>query len=385
VGCKLFVYLAAVVSEIRAVFRVRLASHAVARRRVRRFVHRGASKSQRCFAAAARTVDCRGRPSDALLVLTLGVQTWGTDLAALQRYWAAAEALGYDRVVYGDGLWPWTYDGWTMLGALAVQTRRVRIGPAVTYAVDRSSHHPSWLAKRATTVDHLSNGRLDLRLGIGAEDDATREVWQSHGIPYPPRVERVARVEEAVDMIRALWQSGPVDRRGRFGDLSSALGGPPPVQRPGPPVWIAAMSVRALAMVARQADGWEASYLPPGEFAERWRRLRSLLAAECRDPESVRRSIEVDVVLGQSLAEAALALGRFCSARGITRHHALVATALVGDATAVQEAARAYEAGGATDLLLGFADFPATEMLEAFAAMVAPALRAETTPARAPR
>ena len=60
-----------------------------------------------------------------------------------------------------------------MLGALAAQTRRVRIGPAVTYAVYPSSHHPSWLAKRATTVDHLSNGRLDLRLGVGDEDNAT--------------------------------------------------------------------------------------------------------------------------------------------------------------------------------------------------------------------
>jgi len=150
-----------------------------------------------------------------------------------------------------------------MLGALAAQTRRVRIGPAVTYAVYPSSHHPSWLAKRATTVDHLSHGRLDLRLGIGAEDNATREVWQSHGIRYPPRAERVARVAEAVDMIRALWQGGPVDRLGGFSDLSSALGGPPPVQSPGPPVWIAAMSVRALAMVARQADGWEARRREP--------------------------------------------------------------------------------------------------------------------------
>jgi alkanesulfonate monooxygenase SsuD/methylene tetrahydromethanopterin reductase-like flavin-dependent oxidoreductase (luciferase family) len=122
-----------------------------------------------------------------------------------------------------------------MLGALAARTRRVRIGPTVTYAVDPSSHHPSWLAKRATTVDHLSNGRLDLRLGIGAEDHAAREIWQSHGIPYPPWAERVARLEEAVDVIRALWQGGPVDRRGRFSTLSSALGGPPPVQRPGPP------------------------------------------------------------------------------------------------------------------------------------------------------
>jgi alkanesulfonate monooxygenase SsuD/methylene tetrahydromethanopterin reductase-like flavin-dependent oxidoreductase (luciferase family) len=311
-------------------------------------------------------------------VLTLGVQTWGTDVAALRRYWAAAEALGYDRVVYGDGLWPWTYDGWTMLGALAAQTRSVRIGPAVTYAVDPSSHHPSWLAKRATTVDHLSNGRLDLRLGIGAEDDATRRLWQSHGIPYPARAERVARLAEAVEVIRALWQGGPVDRRGRFGDLSGALGGPAPVQRPGPPVWIAAMSERALALVARQADGWEASYLAPAGFAARWRRLRRLLAAERRDPESVRRSIEVDVVLGRTPADAALALGRFCAARGIDQHHSLVATLLAGDATAVRQAASAYEAAGATDLMLGFADFPATGMLEVFAATVAPALRGQT-------
>src|SRR5262245_16868902 len=161
-----------------------------------------------------------------------------------------------------------------MLGALAAQTRRVCIGPAVTYAVYPSSHHPSWLAKRATTVDHLSNGRLDLRLGIGAEDNATREVWQSHGIRYPPRAERVAGVAEAVDMIRALWQGGPVDRRGGFGDLSSALGGPPPVQRPGPPVWIAAMSVRALAMVARQADGWEARRREPAPARRRCGRRR---------------------------------------------------------------------------------------------------------------
>ena len=83
-------------------------------------------------------------------------------------------------------------------------------------------------------------------------------------------------------------------------------------------------------------------------------------------------------MLGRSPADAARALGRFCTARRIDSHHALVATALAGDATAVAEAARAYEAAGVTDLMLGFADFPATGMLEAFAATVAPALRGET-------
>jgi alkanesulfonate monooxygenase SsuD/methylene tetrahydromethanopterin reductase-like flavin-dependent oxidoreductase (luciferase family) len=176
--------------------------------------------------------------------------------------------------------------------------------------------------------------------------------------------------------MRALWQGEPVERHGRFGHLVGAVGGPPPVQRPGPPVWIAAMSEPALALVARLADGWEASYLFPAEFARRWRKLRGLLEAEHRDSESVRRSIEVDVVLGQSVGDATLALGRFCAARGIDEHHRLVATLLAGDATAVQQAATAYESAGATDLLLGFADFPDTGMLEAFAAAVTPVLRA---------
>src|SRR5882672_9078311 len=117
-------------------------------------------------------------------MLTVGVQTWGTDVAALERYWKTADDLGYAHITYGDGLGDWTHDGWTMLGALAVLTRRARIGPAVTYAFDASSHHPSWLAKRAVAVDHLSGGRLDLRLAVGAEDAGAAGSWAAHGIRY---------------------------------------------------------------------------------------------------------------------------------------------------------------------------------------------------------
>jgi len=95
--------------------------------------------------------------------MSFGVHTWGTDVAALRHYWRRADELGFARITYGDGLWGWTHDGWTMLGALAELTRRARLGPAVTYCFDPSSHHPSWLAKRAVTVDHLSGGRLDRR------------------------------------------------------------------------------------------------------------------------------------------------------------------------------------------------------------------------------
>jgi alkanesulfonate monooxygenase SsuD/methylene tetrahydromethanopterin reductase-like flavin-dependent oxidoreductase (luciferase family) len=64
-------------------------------------------------------------------VIGVGVQTWGTDVTALPRYWRLADELGYTRVTYGDGLGAWTHDGWTALGAMALVTRHARIGPAV--------------------------------------------------------------------------------------------------------------------------------------------------------------------------------------------------------------------------------------------------------------
>src|ERR1043166_3793525 len=166
-------------------------------------------------------------------MLAIGVQTWGTDVAALRHYWTVADELGYARITYGDGLGPWTHDGWTMLGALAGLTRRARIGPAVTYAFDASSHHPSWLAKRAVTVDHLSGGRLDLRLAVGAEDAAAARGWASLGIRYPSAAERIEMLEETVRVIRGLWSAeGGFDHCGPRYALTGARLEPKPATRP---------------------------------------------------------------------------------------------------------------------------------------------------------
>jgi alkanesulfonate monooxygenase SsuD/methylene tetrahydromethanopterin reductase-like flavin-dependent oxidoreductase (luciferase family) len=303
-------------------------------------------------------------------MLTVGVQTWGTDVEALERYWKAADDLGYARITYGDGLGAFTHDGWTMLGALAVLTRRARIGPAVTYAFDASSHHPSWLAKRAVAVDHLSNGRLDLRLAIGAEDSSSRR-WATHGIRYPPAGVRIETLEESIRVMRGLWQNDAgFDHHGRRYELRGARLGVAPIQRPGPPIWIAAMGPRAMALTARCADGWEASYVSPADFATRWRRLAKLLWGEGRDADAFRRSVELDAVVTDAGAPIDSLIDRFCAARGIERGHLLLETVLAGDAAAISERIASYEAAGATDLMLGFADFPSTAMLETFAATV---------------
>lgn len=305
-------------------------------------------------------------------MISVGVQTWGTDLAALRRYWQAAESLGYHRVTYGDGLWAWTHDGWTMLGLVAELTRRVRIGPAVTYCFDPSSRHPSWLAKVAVTVDHLSQGRLDLRLGVGAEDPSAAECWQSHGIPYPEARDRVEILDEGIQLLTALFIGGPADFSGRFFTLKGATLSPRPVQLPRPPIWVAAMGVRAVGVAAARADGWEASYVSPRTFAERWEQLQACLEREGRAAETFRRSVEVDVILVGDRAEAGRERERFCKTRGIAPDHPLLETALAGEPGAVLDRIAQYQAAGVTDLMCGFADFPETRMLARFATEVLP-------------
>ena len=168
-------------------------------------------------------------------MIGLGVQTWSTDVAAVERFWRVADELGYARITYGDGLWGFTHDGWTMLGALALATRHARIGPAVTYAFDPAAHHPSWLAKRAVTVDHLSGGRLDLRLAVGASDAETRAAWERHGIRYPDGRARVAALEAAVEALDHLLRGETVNTSGPFGRLRDACLEPRPIQQPRPP------------------------------------------------------------------------------------------------------------------------------------------------------
>jgi len=246
----------------------------------------------------------------------------------------------------------------------------------VGYAFDPAAHHPSWLAKRAVTVDHLSGGRLDLRLAVGAGDAVTAAAWERHGIRYPTGGARVAALDEALAIVGALWRGETVDADGPVFRLRGARVDPRPRQRPGPPVWIAAMGPRALALTARRADGWEASYLTPADFAARSARLDALLAAAGRRAGDVRRSVEADVILTGSRAEQEAWTRRFRAERGGHAADAVLDTALVGDADAVAARVVEYAGAGATDLMLGFADFPATGMLERFARDVLP--RAQT-------
>jgi alkanesulfonate monooxygenase SsuD/methylene tetrahydromethanopterin reductase-like flavin-dependent oxidoreductase (luciferase family) len=140
-------------------------------------------------------------------------------------------------------------EGWTILAMAAGATDRVTLGPFVLNVMNR---HPAVVARMASTLQIASRGRLVLGIGIGG---APKE-HEAYGIDFPPAPERVARLEEAVAVIRALWTGGPVTRESPFYPLRDAYAHPVP--QPPPPILIGGETANGARLAGRIGDGWTA-------------------------------------------------------------------------------------------------------------------------------
>ncbi|WP_029136032.1 LLM class flavin-dependent oxidoreductase [Nakamurella lactea] len=221
----------------------------------------------------------------------------------LLRVWQQADALPqiehawlFDHLmpIFGDPNGP-TFEGWTLLSALAAQTERLRLGIMVT---SNRFRPPAMLAKIAATVDVVADGRLDFGIGAGSlpSHPIARREYEAHGLPYHDAAYAVASLAEACTIIRRLWTSDqPFDFDGRYHQLSGAFGSPKPVQRPHPPILIGGRSTGTLRVVAEHADLWN---IPGGDIDDAVRRSARLdrLCAEIgRDPAAITRSIALPV------------------------------------------------------------------------------------------
>ncbi|HXJ65317.1 MAG TPA: LLM class flavin-dependent oxidoreductase [Actinomycetota bacterium] len=199
-------------------------------------------------------------------------------------------------------------EAWTLLAALAASTERIRIGAMVTGVMFR---HPSVLAAQALTVDHVSNGRLDLAMGAGSFEEEHREL----GIDYPADRERAERLEEAVRVLRLLMTTDGATSDGAYYRLDGATYRPRPVQRPHPPVWVGAGGDRVtIPIAARQADVWHC-FNDFDELPHKLEVFADAARAAGRDPGTVRLATNLSIDDGwDDVAERTRALG----ALGIT-------------------------------------------------------------------
>jgi alkanesulfonate monooxygenase SsuD/methylene tetrahydromethanopterin reductase-like flavin-dependent oxidoreductase (luciferase family) len=229
------------------------------------------------------------------------------DYQDILRVWREADTIPeiehawlFDHLmpIFGDPSGP-TYEGWTLLSALAAQTRRLRLGLLVT---SNRFRPPAMLAKIAATVDIVSGGRLDFGIGAGSRPShpVARREYDAHGLPFHDAAHAVGSLAEACTVIRRLWtEAEPFDFHGTYVQLTGAFCSPKPVQRPHPPILIGGRSAPTLRVAAEHADLWN---IPGGDIDDAVRRS-ALLDRYCteidRDPASIIRSIHLSVSYDQ--------------------------------------------------------------------------------------
>ena len=213
---------------------------------------------------------------------------------AITRVAQRAEALGYssvwtiERLLYPvklqvpypgtpDGSLPEIYkqvlDPLDALTYVAAQTKKIRLGTSV---LDMPYHNPVVLARRLTTIDVLSNGRLCVGLGLGwskDEMDATGADMKKRG----------PLADEFLPLLKAIWTTNPVEFHGKFFNLPKSYINLKPVQKPHPPIYLGAFAPVALKRLANLADGWIPVFLPVPVMAEMFGSIKQMAKEAGRD------------------------------------------------------------------------------------------------------
>jgi alkanesulfonate monooxygenase SsuD/methylene tetrahydromethanopterin reductase-like flavin-dependent oxidoreductase (luciferase family) len=179
---------------------------------------------------------------------TIGVRAgWWVQTARRLEAAGYATAWAWDHFVSRGRPTDPLLEGWTLLPAAAAGTGSLRVGSFVTNVMNR---HPAVLARQVATLCDLAPGRVELGIGIGGHPAEHR----AYGIDWPEVAERVARLEEAVTVLRLLFSGGPVSHEGRFYRLQDAHAFPVPV--PAPRIVIGGESVPGARLGARVGDAW---------------------------------------------------------------------------------------------------------------------------------
>jgi F420-dependent oxidoreductase-like protein len=229
----------------------------------------------------------------------LGLTTWD----AVRELWVHVDRSGWDAACVTDHFMPNTADKvgevmecWTTLAALAPLVSRMRIGTIVS---GNTYRHPAVLAKMAAQIDIISGGRLICGLGAAWQQNE----HDAYGIPFYTVQERLARLDEACQVMKALWTQDRSTFKGRYYELADAPLAPKPVQRPHPELMIGGGGEKVtLKIVARHADHWNV-WGGPDVLARKGALLDGYCRAAGRDPKSIMHSANMALLFSDDRAE----------------------------------------------------------------------------------
>jgi F420-dependent oxidoreductase-like protein len=306
------------------------------------------------------------------LFIGLGNTTWDSVLG-LTRH---AEATGWDAACLTDHFMPNTPDRvgdslecLSALAALAAVVPRIRLGSIV---LGNTYRHPAVLAKTLTNIDIISGGRLIAGIG-GAWQQNEHEAY---GIPFYTVGERLARLDEACQVLKAMWTQDRATFKGRFYQLDDAPASPKPVQKPYPELLIGGGGEKVtLKIAAKHADHWN-TWGGPRILGAKNTILDQHCATVGRDPKTILRSAVMPLVISDDKADVAKVRQAAVKRMGFDEARAQD-TILGGSVAQVQDTLGKLRDAGVGLLFLPSMFFPKDPrpLLDKFMADVAPALR----------
>lgn len=243
-------------------------------------------------------------------MIRFGVKTSQTreygDYAVLRKIWLEAERLGFDSGWLFDHLFELPSIGpsyepclecWTTLSALAAETEKLRLGVTV---ICTSYRNPAILAKMASTLDVISHGRLEFGIGAGwAGVEHT-----AYGISFDKPAARIAKLREAVKIIKKMWTEDKASFDGRYYKIKDAINNPKPIQKPHPPIWIGGGGEKLiLKVVAELADGCNFISLTPEEYKHKLEVLEAHCVKVGRNMNEIQKSWQGRVLMTKNEAE----------------------------------------------------------------------------------
>jgi F420-dependent oxidoreductase-like protein len=255
-------------------------------------------------------------------------------------------------------------EGWTTLAGLAQATSRVKLGILVTGNFYRQ---PAVLAKQATTVDHISGGRLIFGIGAGWHEYES----QAYGLDMPSVKERMDRLDEATNLIKLLWTEDRPSFRGKYYSLDRPPYNPPNASSPHPPILIGGGGEkRTLRIVANYGDIANVQGTPE-EVAHKFEVLGEHCRAVGRDPAAIKRTIQVPMWLSDDDAFKQRVAQGMAAASGRSPAEA-VKSVLLGSVDEIKQQVQAYKDAGVDEMYL--AQWPTTRMesLRKFSEQVIP-------------
>ncbi|MEM2761054.1 MAG: LLM class F420-dependent oxidoreductase [Nitrososphaerales archaeon] len=240
-------------------------------------------------------------------------QGWLNDLPSVNAYKQfemakhvalTAEKLGYSSIWAYDHFIPhYSYapletkpmlECYTLLSALATVTKKVKIGQVVTC---NSYRHPSLLAKIGSTLDVISNGRLELGMGAGWYE----EEYTAYGYPYPKDIVRLEQLDEALQIIKSMWTSVRTTFSGKHYMVNGAICNPKPLQKPYPKIMVGGSGEKVLLRIAAEhADRYNHPFGTPDELKRKIEVLKEHCKSINRDHTEIEKSVLIRVIVANS-------------------------------------------------------------------------------------